>query len=187
MPRIEALIDNEDFPKKELAASVASKVFYYLDETDDALRLALEAGTHFNIREETQYVRTLLNTSIDQYTQLRQHNFEKKDSLEDQLPIDPRMEAIINRMFEYCYDENEYRQAVGIALETRRSDKITESIQKANDVELLNYTFHLAYTVIGQKEFRHEVLRQLLTIFTQMQGNAGHFDYYKIANCQVQL
>jgi 26S proteasome regulatory subunit N2 len=50
---------------KELAASVASKVFYYLDETEDALRLALEAGNHFNIREETQYVRTLLNTSID--------------------------------------------------------------------------------------------------------------------------
>ena len=68
---------------KELAASVASKVFYYLDETEDSLRLALEAGNHFNIREETQYVRTLLNTSIDQYTQLRQHNFEKRESPDD--------------------------------------------------------------------------------------------------------
>ena len=71
LPLIEALLDEESFPMKELAASVASKVFYYLDETEDALRLALEAGENFDIREETSYVRALLNKCLDQYMRLR--------------------------------------------------------------------------------------------------------------------
>ena len=53
LPRIESLMDEDGFPEKQLAASIASKVFFYLDESDDALRLALEAGDRFDIKEDS--------------------------------------------------------------------------------------------------------------------------------------
>jgi 26S proteasome regulatory subunit N2 len=80
LPRIEEFIGDPNFPKKELAAYVASQVFYYLEESEDALRLALDAGEKFDIREENSYVRTLLNKCLDEYMQVQQHNYENRDS-----------------------------------------------------------------------------------------------------------
>ena len=56
LPKIESLVDEESFPERALAASVGSKVFYYLEEYEDALRLALEAGSKFDISDESKYV-----------------------------------------------------------------------------------------------------------------------------------
>jgi len=51
LSHIEALVEEADFPEKDLAASIASKVFYYLEEYEESLRLALEAGDHFDLSE----------------------------------------------------------------------------------------------------------------------------------------
>jgi 26S proteasome regulatory subunit N2 len=67
----EALIDEPSFPEKELAASIASKVFYYLEEYEESLRLALEAGEKFDLNERSQYVETLIHKCIDKYIEKR--------------------------------------------------------------------------------------------------------------------
>jgi 26S proteasome regulatory subunit N2 len=67
LPRIESLMDEESFPEKQLAASIASKVFYYLQEHDEALRLALEAGDRFDITRDDLYTETLVHKCIDLY------------------------------------------------------------------------------------------------------------------------
>ena len=78
MPKIESLVDEDTFPDKALASSVASKVFYHLEEYDDALRLALEAGDKFDIMVESKYVQTLVHKCIDSYTERRVAIQEKK-------------------------------------------------------------------------------------------------------------
>jgi len=40
-----------------------------LEEYDDALRLALEAGDKFDIMNENKYVQTLVHKCIDTYTE----------------------------------------------------------------------------------------------------------------------
>lgn len=75
--KIEALKDEEDFPEKELAASVASKVFYYLEEYEEALKFALEAGSKFNITEDSKYVETLIHKCIDHYIDKRKRQYER--------------------------------------------------------------------------------------------------------------
>jgi len=80
---------------------------------------------------------------------LRQTNFENRHKADEKIQIDVRMEAIVTRMFEYCFEEREFKQAIGIALETRREDMVTEAITRGGDAELLNYAFSLAYSVIG--------------------------------------
>jgi 26S proteasome regulatory subunit N2 len=49
----EALREDKTFPHRDLAASIASKVFYYLEEYEESLRLALEAGSKFDLNERS--------------------------------------------------------------------------------------------------------------------------------------
>ena len=55
-------------------------------------------------------------------------------------PIDPRLERVVDRMFQRCFTDHEYKQAIGIALETRRMDilqrAITESVSLSTSLSL---------------------------------------------------
>lgn len=67
---------------------------------------------------------------IDFYTQQRILEVEKKVPANSK-GIDPRLEGIVNRMFQRCLDDNQYRQALGLALETRRMDIFEASIMQS--------------------------------------------------------
>ena len=72
VPLIEAISEDPKFAKRELAAAVASRCFFHLEEYNDALRLALGAGPHFDVAAapatrsppENQYVDTLVSKCI---------------------------------------------------------------------------------------------------------------------------
>mmetsp|Transcript_39589 Transcript_39589/g.38117 ORF Transcript_39589/g.38117 Transcript_39589/m.38117 type:complete len:93 (-) Transcript_39589:102-380(-) len=92
------------------------------------------------------------------------------------------MENVINKMFDRCFFDQQYKQAIGIAIESRRLDKIKEGIEKSNDVEeKLGYAFTLAQENVKNKGFRNEILRLLVGIYENKQG--GNFDYFKICKC----
>jgi hypothetical protein len=59
--------EDETFPDRHLAAAVASKCYYHLEEYDDAQRLALAAGRFFNIDEDSEYVHKIVSRCIDMY------------------------------------------------------------------------------------------------------------------------
>jgi hypothetical protein len=42
--------------------------------------------------------------------------------------VDPRLLAIIERLFERCYADGQFEQAVGVALESRRLDQLERAI-----------------------------------------------------------
>lgn len=44
---------------------------------------------------------------IDHYTQLKQKQAENPD---EKVEIDSRLESIVNRMFERCFDDHKYKQ-----------------------------------------------------------------------------
>ena len=147
-------MDDSTFTQRELAASIASKVFYYLEEYEEALRLALEAGDKFNINERSQYVETLVHKCIDKYIEKRVAIVDHK---EEGIIIDSKMESVIQRMFDRCYEDGQFNQAIGIALESRRLDKVREAIERSNDIEdKIGYTFTIAQTIVrSNKEFRN--------------------------------
>ena len=103
------------------------------------------------------------------------------------MTIDPKMEAVIDKMFEKCFNDRRYKDVIGIALECRRLDKVKEAIEKSGDAieENLGYTFTIAQEKVASKDFRTEVLRLLLIIYQNKQD--GNFDNYKIAKCQFFL
>lgn len=128
--KIEILHEDKVFSQHQLAALVASKVYYHLGAFEDSLTYALGAGDLFDVNARNEYVDTTIAKAIDFYTQKRKALFV--DSAAE--VIDPRLEAIVNRMFQRCLDDGQYRQALGLALETRRMDIFEESIMKSDDV-----------------------------------------------------
>lgn len=168
LPLIEELSEDTSFPAKELAAAIASKCFYHLQEYNDSLRLALSSGQYFNIYDKNEYVEALISKCIDEYTDLR-----KKQESDPTVSIDPRMENIVEQMFQRCFRDNCFEQAIGIALDTRRIDKVEEvcsvAISASKD-HIIGYTFKLCLGAgnIASREFRLSVIAVLVKLYSTL-------------------
>lgn len=82
--------------------------------------------------EEPWFLIIFAAKCIDFYTKLRQQAEDCIEGGDEMKPdIDPRLEAIVDRMFEKCLAEGQNRQAVGIAIETRRMDVFENAIRNA--------------------------------------------------------
>jgi 26S proteasome regulatory subunit N2 len=59
----EALYEDESFPERELAALVAAKVYYQLQEYNESMVFALGAGKRFDIHHSGEFEETILGES----------------------------------------------------------------------------------------------------------------------------
>ena len=82
---------------------------------------------------------------IDYYTQ---QSIALAEKTKDAKEIDPRLEAIVNRMFQRCLGDGQYRQALGLALETRRMDIFEKAIKESvSSCVALGYRVNVAWSV----------------------------------------
>lgn len=177
----EILHEDNSFIQHDLAALVASKVYYHLGSFEDSLTYALGAGELFDVNSRNEYVDTIISKCIDHYTKLRVEEFENPGEGKS---IDPRLEAIVNRMIQRCLDDGQYRQALGIALETRRMDIVKQSIMKSDDVQgMLAYAFRITMSLIQNRAFRNTVLRCLVDLYQGL----GVPDYVNMCQCLIFL
>lgn len=72
-------------------------------------------------------------------------------------PIDSRLEVIVERMFQRCFQDKEFKQAIGIALEARRLDVVEKAVKLGDAIELLSYILTSSMTAVENYEFRKEV------------------------------
>jgi len=183
---IEELYEDDKFESRELAALVASKVHYHLEQFDESLSYALGAGALFTDQitsgKPSQYVFTILSKVIDKYIAER---LERTNTTEDKGPIDARLESIVESMFERCFAEGNIRQAVGIALESVRLDKLDECIAKAatDRAAILSYTLEACQTLVQSRTFRDKVLRVLVGQYKQLETP----DYQNMCHCLMLL
>ncbi|KAG7991003.1 hypothetical protein I3843_02G054000 [Carya illinoinensis] len=183
VPVIESLYEDEEFDQhqRQLAALLVSKVFYYLSELNDALSYALGAGSLFDVSEDSDYVHTLLAKAIDEYASLKMKAAESNDSA---AKVDPRLEAIVERMLDKCIADGKYPQAMGIAIECRRLDKLEEAITKSDNVQgTLSYCINVSHSFVNLREYRREVLRLLVQVYQKLPSP----DYLSICQCLMFL
>ncbi|KAF9409926.1 26S proteasome non-ATPase regulatory subunit 1, partial [Podila epigama] len=105
--KIEILYEDTDFKDRQLAALVASKIYYHLGEFDDSLNFALGAGRLFDLSQKSEYVDTIISQCIDKYIALRTLENDDPQNAE---PIDPRLKDVVEKMFDRCYQDGEYKQ-----------------------------------------------------------------------------
>ncbi|CAF4112084.1 unnamed protein product [Rotaria sordida] len=73
-------------------------------------------------------------------------------------------------MFQRCFDDKKYKQAIGIALETRRIDIFEKAIKEANhSPEMLTYAFKITMQLLQNRKFRTVVLRILVHLYLNLQ------------------
>jgi len=189
--KIEVLYETEDFKHRELSALLASKLYYYLGSMRDAMDYALRAEDQFNIRDSTEYAVTIVNQCIDQYTKLKQEEYNAK-ALGEMLPeIDPRLEEIVNRVIEDL-NPTQYKTAVGIAIQTRRLDVLERTIKEAvNSNEVVSYCTNMCARVIQHKGLREDILRLLVKLHSDLDhsqlNGISQPDYINICQCLIYL
>lgn len=164
--QIESLYEDEHFEHRRLAALVASKVFYHLGELSESLTYALGAASLFNVSDNSEYVQTLVAKCVDEYISINL----RLEKGEEGLLLDPRLVAVVDRVLDQCLLDGKSEQAVGIALECRRLDKLEEAITRSRDPGArLTYCLKLSQTFVNCREFRHEVLRLLVENYQKLQ------------------
>ncbi|CBI29040.3 hypothetical protein VitviT2T_016016 [Vitis vinifera] len=182
VPIIESLYEDEEFDQRQrqLAALLVSKVFYYLGELNDSLSYALGAGPLFDVSEDSDYVHTLLAKAIDEYASLKSRAGESND----EALVDPRLEAIVERMLDKCIVDGRYQQAMGMAVECRRLDKLEEAITRSDNVHgTLSYCINISHSFVNRREYRREVLRCLVKVYQKLPSP----DYLSICQCLMFL
>lgn len=166
VPIIESLYEDEDYDQRQLAALLVSKVFYYLGELNDSLSYALGAGSLFDVSEDSDYVNTLLAKAIDEYASLKNRAAESND---ESAVVDPRLEAIVERMLDKCITDGKYQQAIGMAIECRRLDKLEEAIIRSDNVHsIINYCIDVSHSFVYRREYRLEVLHLIVKVYQQL-------------------
>ena len=259
--QIEALYEDDSFPERELAALVASKVYYHLQEYNDAMTFALGAGKLFDISKEGEYEDTMISKCIDYYITISSHQhsapaggkeqqvsnaFGSADGVNNATaaltsPTTPfsqsvlpsksllsrqnsvidgdqngsaiggrsgplgvsskmgkELRTVIDQLFEQCFQEGQYKQVLGIAVEARNLDKIREVLERAKkshgaekgkDVgksvaeDLLQYLLDVCMNIVQERSFRNALLQVLLDLFRGLSSP----DRFNIAKCIVYL
>lgn len=157
IPQIESLYEDRTFPSRELAALVASKVFFHLEAYPDAIRLALCAGSKFQLTSQSDFTTTLMTKIVDEYVLSRSTN--------EGAEVDPRLSEFLERMFSHCLKKADLRTGMGIAIESRRLDWIrryVESAQGPKLADLLAYCQQHMSKFISHKSLRSQVLEILV-------------------------
>ena len=160
---IEELAEDVDSENHELAAAVASRCFYHLEEYSDALRLALGSGSYFDLNDKSEYTETIVSRCIDEYIKIRRKPVREGEAAED---VDARLVEVIERVFRQCFDDGEWTQAIGIAIEARRLDIVERAVEQATRVDPSNRARLLAFVydvghgaaTAGAATFRRELL-----------------------------
>ncbi|KAI1793844.1 26S proteasome regulatory complex non-ATPase subcomplex Rpn2/Psmd1 subunit [Ganoderma leucocontextum] len=183
---IESLYESDDLPQEahDSAALLASKVYYYLGEYDEALSFALGAGSAFENDPRgpgsEEYVETIVSKAIDRYISSRAT--EQGDG-----KIDSRLQGIIEGIFRRCIADGEFRQAIGIALESRRLDIIKSIYKQTRDTTLLSYAMEAVLDTAFPLAYRDQVLKFLFPLFPAPTGEAKSTHVYALTRILVTL
>ena len=198
--KIEILYEDERFPDRQLAALVASKIYFHLGEHDEALIFALGAGPLFDVEVKDEYVDTVVSKAIDRYIQDNNPATSATLTLDSDAAAaaagaaagkaaaqksaaDPRLKSIVDQMFARCITDKEFKQALGIALETQRLDIIEQVYSVTQDADLLTYVLESSIGVVPSIETRNQILHLLVKLFQRLPNP----DHFSIGQCYVYL
>lgn len=177
---IEILYEDTKFEQRELAALVASKLYYHLGDLVQSTNYALCAGDLFDINSQDEFVETIVSHCIESFITYHANNYKEAKTAVKQ---DARLSSVVQKMLQRCYDNREFKQAIGISLESKRRDILETTLDHSEDDNLLSYVLEASINVVEDLQFRDDVLHMLLNRFRcQLEP-----DHFSIIKCVVHL
>lgn len=118
------------------------------------------------------------------------------EAIIQQRGLQKQLNAIIERLFEKCFQEKRYRQVVGIAVEARNLEILRRVILRAakdeqqdngeatkKGEELMEYVLEICMSIVQERGLRNEILKLILELLNDLPSP----DYFAIAKCVVYL
>ncbi|KAL1961064.1 hypothetical protein VTO42DRAFT_4952 [Malbranchea cinnamomea] len=110
--------------------------------------------------------------------------------------VQAQLKAVIERLFERCFQHKRYRQVIGIAVEAKNLEILRAVILRATEdekqqggaasrvgEELMEYVLSICMNVVQERAFRNEILKLILELLNEIPSP----DYFSIAKCVVYL
>ncbi|GJN36702.1 hypothetical protein PR202_gb25587 [Eleusine coracana subsp. coracana] len=155
---IESLSEDGEFDQRQLASLLASKTLYDLNIFLFFYFFSAKA--------------------LDDYAAEASEGPEKVNQ------IDPRLKAIVEKMLDKCISDGKYQQAMGMAVECRRLDKLKLAISQCDNIHgALSYCINLSHQYVNHREYRCEILRCLTGISLACENP----DFQSICQCFMFL
>lgn len=107
-----------------------------------------------------------------------------KKARRDNLPINDRLEALINRIFERNLANKEIRYVIGLSLDTRRIDMLERAVLISDDqATILAETIAKVFESQLDRRFRSQALDAIFRLFAQMKEP----DFVSMCQCLIKL
>ena len=167
--------------KQKLLALILSKLYYNLEDYTSSVEWALKSGDKFNINENSLYVNTILKKMLDEYIQIRKHNFFNRENLKQ---IDNRIAMIIENVFNNCLKDNRLYQALGFCVESYDLDRLTRAIESSKEImKNINFVYEIAQNYVVNKEYNSVLIDHILKLLIKH----ARTEYMEITSCQFFL
>ncbi|ODQ67787.1 26S proteasome regulatory complex, non-ATPase subcomplex, Rpn2/Psmd1 subunit [Nadsonia fulvescens var. elongata DSM 6958] len=183
--QIEELYEDSKFPAPQLAALIASKVYYNLGEFDTSMKFALAAGDQFDFNDKSEYAETIVSKCISHYILVAKQLNDNPDDKESST-VDPKITVIVEKMIQKSIENGEFQVAIGVAIESRRLDiieTIFQNISSQSASELIGYLLDCSINIIDKRQFRNKSLNALTSIILSQENP----DYFALCKIIVQL
>jgi 26S proteasome regulatory subunit N2 len=191
LPKLEALAEADDDTDKsirQIAAAVASRVLFYLEEPSSALRMALLAGPQYfdwkqaavnTSSQRSPYVERLVAAALDAYRAARNKEMSESQKEETTAAADDDMGLSADQLLPmiHCLLEGScaagfQEHALGMALEGQEIDQVSAILKSAvatsstmaqpkpTMAPLLKYALQACTTAaVSSKSFRNQTLQ----------------------------
>lgn len=141
------------------------------------MQFALGAGSYFDLElaAESTYIDTIIGSCLERLfffhfiivgkciDLYNSQQTESQDQTTGTAKMDPRLQVVVERVYQRCLDDGEYRQVIGLALEGQRLDVVEKAIRAGPSAELLKYTLNVTMSLIQHLGFRNNVCGNRLT------------------------
>lgn len=164
LPELEALAELQQATVSPLAAAVASRVFFHLDEAPQALKWALQAGSAFltDATDGSPYVQRLVAAALDAYIAEKTQDAEEKKSDEPPLIPPDALAQMVEGLVSSACSHGHFRDALGLALEARQVSQVEHILQAANSLEFMRHAVVTVQQFVTDKAWRAQVLQLLV-------------------------
>jgi len=150
MTLITSLATNESFEAHENASKLASKIYYYLGQLDQAVKFAILAGSSFDVTEKDDFTQSVSAQCISHYIGL----------LHSPNRIPKQLSSIVKFILQNMIDEHRYSACLCLAIETRFTDYVKDSLR--SNKALVERAIELSLDTINESSYRIELLRLLV-------------------------
>ncbi|KAM7453929.1 hypothetical protein BLSTO_05319 [Blastocystis sp. subtype 1] len=145
------------------------RCYFHKQEYYESLNYALKSGSLFNLREDSFYVRAMIDTCIDEYKKSRRTQTDDSDMPEGVL-------RIINYIFEQSLNPQNISHLLGISVECNRLDLLETALRRSPSLpESLHALLKLLEDFNYPEPIRNSLLHLAATLFGEIHDSYGVF------------